>query len=394
LEAMCGRGVRLLGVAIRNMGSECSRIDADDEAELVFVGFAGFLDPPKATASRAIAALVDSGVEVKILTGDSELVTKYVCAKLGMGVTGVLNGAAIAQLDDQALQAHVERANLFCRVSPAQKNRIILALKRRQRIVGYLGDGINDAPALHSADVSLTVNTAVDVAKEAADIILLRRDLRVVHDSVLEGRRTFANIRKYIMMGTSSNFGNMFSMAAASVFLPFLPMLPTQILLNNVLYDLSEVAIPLDDVDAEEIRGPQTWDLTFIRNFMVTIGPISSLFDFLTFYVLLAVLNANEALFQTGWFIESLATQVLVIFIIRTRRNPLAGRPHFALAAAAFAVVLAALVLPFTGLGQYFGFQPPPVAFLAILAAMVVAYLGIVEVAKQIFYRHLATRPE
>ena len=394
LETLSGKGMRVLGVAVRTMDRDRNRIDAGDEAELLFVGFAGFLDPPKATASRAVEALVDSGVEVKILTGDSELVTKYVCAKLGMAVTGVLSGADIAQLDDQALQAQVERANLFCRVNPAQKNRIILALKRRQRVVGYLGDGINDAPALHSADVSLSVNTAVDVAREAADIILLRRDLRVVHEGVLEGRRTFANIRKYIMMGTSSNFGNMFSMAAASVFLPFLPMLPTQILLNNVLYDLSEVAIPLDHVDGEEIRGPQAWDMTFIRNFMWIIGPVSSLFDFLTFYVLLAVLKANEALFQTGWFVESLATQVLVIFVIRTRRNPFTSRPHAALAATSVAVVLAALTLPLTGLGQYFGFHPPPLEFLAILAVLVVAYLGIVEVAKRTFYRHLTTRPE
>ena len=248
-----------------------------------------------------------------------------------MPVTGVLTGAEIAQLDDHALEARVDGVNLFCRVNPAQKNRIIVALKARGHVVGYLGDGINDAPALHSADVSISVDTAVDVAKEAADLILLKRDLQVVHDGVLEGRRTFANIRKYIMMGTSSNFGNMFSMAAASVFLPFLPMLPTQILLNNVLYDLSEVAIPLDHVDADEIRGPQAWDMTFIRNFMWIIGPVSSLFDFLTFYVLLAVLNANEALFQTGWFVESLATQVLVIFVIRTRHNPLSSRPHAAL---------------------------------------------------------------
>jgi Mg2+-importing ATPase len=394
LETLCGKGVRVLGVAVRTMDRERNRIDAHDEAELVFVGYAGFLDPPKATASRAIEALVDSGVEVKILTGDSELVTKYVCAKLGMAVTGVLSGADIAQLDDQALQVRVEQANVFCRVNPAQKNRIILALKRRQRVVGYLGDGINDAPALHSADVGLSVNTAVDVAREAADIILLRHDLRVVHEGVLEGRRTFANIRKYIMMGTSSNFGNMFSMAAASVFLPFLPMLPTQILLNNVLYDLSEVAIPLDHVDGEEIRGPQAWDMTFIRNFMWIIGPVSSLFDFLTFYVLLAVLKANEALFQTGWFVESLATQVLVIFVIRTRRNPLTSRPHPALAATSVAVVLAALTLPYTGLGQYFGFHPLPLEFLAILAVLVVAYLGIVEAAKRTFYRHLTTRPE
>jgi Mg2+-importing ATPase len=225
-------------------------------------------------------------------------------------------------------------------------------------------------------------------------MILLKRDLNVLYDGVLEGRRTFANVRKYIMMGTSSNFGNMFSMAAASVFLPFLPMLPTQILLNNVLYDLSEVAIPLDHVDAEEIRGPQAWDMTFIRNFMWIIGPVSSLFDFLTFYVLLAVLKANEVLFQTGWFVESLATQVLVIFVIRTRRNPLSSRPHAALAATSLAVVLVALILPFTALGHYFGFQAPPAEFLVILAALVVAYLGIVEAAKRVFYRHLVTKPK
>jgi len=331
---------------------------------------------------------------VKILTGDNELVTQHICAKLGLKVTGVLSGAEIAQLNDHALQVRADTVNLFCRVNPAQKNRIILALKAHGRVVGYLGDGINDAPALHSADVSLSVDTAVDVAKAAADLILLKRDLQVLHDGVLEGRRTFANIRKYIMMGTSSSFGNMFSMAAASVFLPFLPMLPAQILLNNVLYDLSEVAIPFDHVDAEEIRGPQAWDMSFIRNFMWMIGPVSSLFDFLTFYVLLAVLNANEGLFQTGWFIESLTTQVLVIFVIRTRRSPLSSRPHPALAATSLAVVVAALILPFTALGRYFGFQPPPAEFWGILVGLVVAYLGIVETAKRLFYRYLTSKPK
>jgi Mg2+-importing ATPase len=282
--------------------------------------------------------------------------------------------------------------NLFCRVDPAQKNRIIMALRRRGRVVGFLGDGINDAPALHSADVSLSVNTAADVAKEAADLILLKQDLHVLHDGVVEGRRTFANIRKYIMMGTSSNFGNMFSMAGASLFLPFLPMLPTQILLNNVLYDLSEVAIPLDDVDPEEVLGPQAWDMVFIRNFMWVMGPVSSLFDFLTFYVLLTVLRANETLFQTGWFVESLATQVIVIFVIRTKRNPLASRPHPALVASSLAVVLAALALPFTGLGRYFGMEPPPAAFYAMLAALVIGYLLIAEAAKRFFYARLAPR--
>jgi Mg2+-importing ATPase len=392
LEALGTQGLRVLGIAFRQVGKDHDHASVSDETELVFAGFVAFLDPPKASAAKALAALVASGVAVKIVTGDNEPVTQHICTKLGVHVTGVLSGDEIAQLNDHALQARVDAVDVFCRVNPVQKNRIILALKSRGRVVGYLGDGINDAPALHSADVSLSVNTAVDVAKEAADLILLKRDLHVLHDGVLEGRRTFANIRKYIMMGTSSNFGNMFSMAAASVFLPFLPMLPTQILLNNVLYDLSEVAIPLDHVDAEEIRSPQAWDMTFIRNFMWIIGPVSSLFDFVTFYVLLALLEANETLFQTGWFVESLTTQVLVIFVIRTRRSPLSSRPHAALAATSLAVVLTGLVLPFTGLGQYFGFQAPPAEFLVILAALVVAYLGIVEAAKRMFYRNLGTR--
>ena len=392
LEALGQEGLRVLGIAYKQVDKDHDHAAVSDETELVFSGFAAFLDPPKASASKALAALVADGVAVKILTGDSEQVTQYICARLHLPVSGVLTGNEIAQLNDHALQARVDQVNLFCRVNPAQKNRIVLALKARGRVVGYLGDGINDAPALHSADVSVSVDTAVDVAKDAADLILLKHDLNVLHDGVLEGRRTFANIRKYIMMGTSSNFGNMFSMAGASLFLPFLPMLPTQILLNNVLYDLSEVAIPLDHVDADEIRGPQKWDMRFIRNFMWVVGPVSSLFDFLTFYVLLAVLHADEMLFQTGWFIESLATQVLVIFVIRTRRNPLASRPHPALAATSLAVVAAAVILPFTGLGRYFGFHPPPMEFFVILAALTIAYLGIVEVTKRLFYTYLATK--
>jgi Mg2+-importing ATPase len=389
LDALCGSGLRALGIAFKPVARTSEAVSSVDETELSFVGFAAFLDPPKVSAAKALAALVASGVAIKILTGDNELVTQHICAKLGLPVTGVLSGTDIERLDDHALQARVVAVNLFCRVNPAQKNRVILALKKRGRVVGYLGDGINDAPALHSADVSLSVNTAVDVAKEAADLIMLKRDLHVLYDGVIEGRRTFANIRKYIMMGTSSNFGNMFSMAGASLFLPFLPMLPTQILLNNVLYDLSEVAIPLDHVDAEEIRGPQAWDMNFVRNFMWIIGPVSSLFDFLTFYVLIALLHADEALFQTGWFVESLATQVLVIFVIRTRGNPLTSRPHPALAATSLVIVLAAVVLPFTALGRYFGFTAPPGQFFAIVAALAVAYLGIVELTKRVFYARL-----
>ena len=316
-------GFRVLGIAWRQVPLDHPHAVVGDESELVLAGFAAFLDPPKESAGSALLALSKVGVAIKIVTGDSDLVTRHVCAQLNIPVTGLLTGKEIAQMGDHALQAKVETTNLFCRVNPSQKDRVILALKARGHVVGYLGDGINDAPSLHSADVGLSVDSAVDVAKAAADMILLKQDLHVLYDGVLEGRRTFGNIMKYIMMGTSSNFGNMFSMAGASLFLPFLPMLPTQILLNNILYDISEVPIPLDEVDAEEILLPRVLNMNFIRNFMLVIGPISSLFDFLTFYIMLVVLKANEKLFQTGWFVESLCTQVLVIFIIRTRGSPL-----------------------------------------------------------------------
>ena len=384
-------GFRVLGIAWRQVPLDHPHAVVDDEADLVLAGFAAFLDPPKESAAAALAALNRVGVAIKIVTGDSGLVTRHVCAELKIPVTGLLTGKEIAQMDDHVLQARVESANLFCRVNPAQKERVIRALRARGHVVGYLGDGINDAPSLHAADVGLSVDSAVDVAKEAADMILLKQDLHVLHAGVLEGRRTFGNIMKYIMMGTSSNFGNMFSMAGASLFLPFLPMLPTQILLNNILYDISEVPIPLDKVDAEEIRRPRILDLDFIRNFMLVIGPISSLFDFLTFYVMLVVLQADEKLFQTGWFVESLCTQVLVIFIIRTRGNPLKSRAHPVLMATSLAVVVIAVLLPFTPPGIYFGFVPPPAKFYFILGAMVLVYLFIVELAKQAFYRWAAT---
>lgn len=380
-------GFRVLGIAWRDVPLDHPHAVVGDETALVFAGFAAFLDPPKESAGTALAALKDSGITVKIVTGDSELVTQHVCVQLKLEVIGVLTGKEIEQMDDSALRIRVENTNLFCRVNPAQKNRVILALKARGHVVGYLGDGVNDAPSLHSADVGLSVDSAVDVAKEAADMILLDHDLHVLHDGVLEGRRTFGNIMKYIMMGTSSNFGNMFSMAGAALFLPFLPMLPTQILLNNFLYDFSEVPIPLDQVDPEELRLPRVLDMSFIRNFMLVIGPISSLFDFLTFYVMLKVLQADEKLFQTGWFVESLCTQVLVIFIIRTRGNPFKSRPHPILAATSIAIAAIGALLPFTPLGSYFGFTPPPVKFYLILAGMVVIYLCMVQLAKRGFYR-------
>ena len=368
-EALSKEGFRVLGIASRQVGKDQAHAVVGDEAELVFVGFAAFLDPPKVSAKAALAGLAADRVAVKIITGDNELVTQRIFAQLSLPVTGVLTGAEIEKMDDLALAARVEQVNLFCRVAPAQKNRIILALKRRGHVVGYLGDGINDAPSLHSADVGISVDSAVDVAKEAADMILLEHDLGVLHAGVLEGRRTFGNIMKYIMMGTSSNFGNMFSMAGASLFLPFLPMLPVQILLNNLLYDVSELPIPLDRVDDDYLSHPRHWDMKFIRNFMLIIGPVSSVFDFLTFYVMLTVFYAGEALFHTGWFIESMATQVLVIFIIRTRKNPFRSRPNPWLVACSLTVVTVAVLLPFTPAGVYLGFVAPPAFYFLILAA-------------------------
>jgi Mg2+-importing ATPase len=389
-EALSKEGFRVLGIASRQVGMDHTHAVVGDETELVFAGFAAFLDPPKESAKAALAGLAADRVSVKIVTGDNELVTQHIFAQLGLPVTGVLTGADIQRMDDLALAARVEQVNLFCRVAPAQKNRIILALKRRGHVVGYLGDGINDAPSLHSADVGISVDSAVDVAKSAADMILLERDLRVLHAGVLEGRRTFGNIMKYIMMGTSSNFGNMFSMAGASLFLPFLPMLPVQILLNNLLYDVSELPIPLDRVDDDYLSHPRHWDMNFIRNFMLIIGPVSSVFDFLTFYIMLAVFHAGETLFHSGWFIESMATQVLVIFIIRTRGNPFRSRPSPWLIACSLTVVVVAALLPFTSAGAHLGFVAPPAFFFLILAAILLFYLLAVEGMKQWFFRRFA----
>jgi Mg2+-importing ATPase len=389
-EAFCKEGFRVLGVAWKEAAPGLQHAVVGDESQMVFAGFAAFEDPPKASAAEAVRALSASGVAVKIVTGDHELVAQHVCGELKLPVAGVMTGDELEALADPALATRAETTNLFCRVNPSQKNRIIQALRRRGHVVGYLGDGINDAPSLQSADVGLSVDGAVDVAKEAADLILLDHDLQVVHRGILEGRRTNGNIMKYIMMGTSSNFGNMFSMAGGTLILPFLPMLPVQILVNNFLYDVSEVPIPLDRVDPEYLERPRAWDMTTIRNFMLVIGPVSSLFDFLTFFVLLHVFRAGEALFHTGWFVESLATQVLVIFVIRTRGNPLRSRPHGVLVATALTVVAIAAWLPFTALGAALGFVPLPGRFFLLLAAMTMTYLGLVEVVKQWFYRRIA----
>jgi len=388
-DSLGREGFRVLGIAWRDVAIDHPHAVVSDESELVFAGFAAFLDPPKASAGEALKALAASGVAVKIVTGDNELVTRYVCTQLGVVIEGVLTGTEVTAMNDDALRARVEGVNLFCRVNPAQKNRIILALKARGHVVGYLGDGINDAPSLHTADVGISVEGAVDVAKQAAAMILLENDLMVLHKGILEGRRTFGNVMKYIMMATSSNFGNMFSMAAATLFLPFLPMLPLQILLNNLLYDVSEITLPLDNVDDEDLAQPKRWDMGFIRNFMLTIGPISSLFDFLTFYLLLSLFNAHESLFRTGWFVESIATQVLVIFVIRTRRNPLRSHPNRWLVLTSVAVVITAMLLPFTPLAPYLGFTPLPRSYFGLLVTLLVTYLLMVEGGKQWFYKRM-----
>lgn len=391
-EELSRNGFRVLGIAWRQTPPHQDHAVVTDESELVFSGFAAFLDPPKASAAPALAALAAGGVTVKIVSGDNELVARYLCDKLNVTITGALNGADIQGMDDPALQAQVERVNLFCRVTPAQKTRILNALRARGHVVGFLGDGINDAPALHAANVGISVDSAVDVAKEAADLVLLEHDLNVLQEGVREGRRTFGNVTKYIMMGTSSNFGNMFSMAGGALLLPFLPMLPIQILLNNFLYDLSELAIPLDRVDEDTLARPRVWDMDFIRNFMLTLGPVSSVFDFLTFYVMLKVFHANEALFHTGWFIESIATQVLVIFIIRTRGSPFASRPNIWLVALSIAVVAVAALLPWLPFAGHLGFVAPPPAFYAVLAGIVAVYLAVMLWAKQVFYRRWERR--
>ena len=385
-------GFRVLAVATKREPETLVDAVVDDESELVLAGFAAFLDPPKASAKPALQALAASGVAVKIITGDNEQVARHVFGELGIPVTGVLTGAEIGAMNDDALRARVEDVNLFARANPQQKNRVLLALKARGHVVGYMGDGINDAPSLHTADVGISVDSAVDVAKQAAAMILLENDLNVLYAGIREGRRTFGNVMKYIMMATSSNFGNMFSMAAATLFLPFLPMLPLQILLNNFLYDLSELPIPLDNVDEQDLARPRRWDMAFIRDFMVCIGPISSIFDFLTFWLLLKVLHADETLFHTGWFVESLATQVLVIFVIRTRGRPFASRPHPALLLTSLGIVGVAMVLPFTPLAGMLGFTPLPPEFFGLLAGLMIVYLVLVEIVKRWFYRRLAQR--
>ncbi len=385
-QKLSAQGYRMLGVAYRHVPVQ-DAYHAADEIEMTLAGFLAFVDPPREDAPEVLEALRRDGVEVKILTGDNDLVARHICGRVGLDGSSIVLGDDLDELSDSALQHVAEETKVFARVSPAQKNRIILALKARGHVVGFLGDGINDAPSLHVADVGISVNSAVDVAKDAAEIILLERSLAVLHKGVLEGRKAFGNVMKYLLMGTSSNFGNMFSMAGAVLFLPFLPMLPTQILLNNFLYDLSQVTIPTDHVDETFIEKPHRWDIGLIRDFMLFIGPISSIYDFLTFFVMLAVFHAGETLFHTGWFVESLATQTLVIFVIRTAGNPFASRPSRPLTLTTLAIVLLGMLLPVTPVATALGFTPLPVAYFLFLLVATATYLVLVDVGKRVLMR-------
>ena len=386
-------GDRVIAVATRP-APDLAQPSAADERDLTLAGFLVFLDRPKADAAAALGRLAALGITVKIATGDNEIVTRKVCADLGLAVGGSLTGADIEHMDDGELAAAAETATIFARIDPEDKARLIRILRHQGRAVGFLGDGVNDALALHGADVGLSVDTGTDVAKDAADVILLEKDLGVLVDGVSGGRRIFANTLKYVMMGTSSNFGNMFSAAGASLVLSFLPMLPSQILLNNLLYDSSQLAIPTDRVDEELLRAPTHWDIGLIRRFMLFFGPISSAFDVLTFVIMLQVFHAGPALFRSGWFVESLATQTLVIFVIRTRRTPFVRSvPSLPLAVAALTVVAIGVALPVSPLAGRLGFQALPPLFYLALVALVVAYLILVDAGKHVFYAHAAAHP-
>ncbi len=376
------KGQRVLAVASRKVESK-DHYDVSDEVGLTLNGFLTFADEPLPSAASAVKALAKDGVLVKILTGDNELVARHVCQQVGLSTDKIVLGDDIDHMNDAALGHVAENVSIFARVSPMQKNRILMALKSRGHVVGYLGDGINDAPSLRAADVGISVSTATDVAKDSAEIVMLERGLGVLHRGILEGRKSFGNVMKYLLMGTSSNFGNMFSMAGASLFLPFLPMLPTQILLNNFLYDLAQITIPTDNVDSSYIRKPQHWDITLIRNFMLVIGPISSIYDFLTFYVLLTYFHAAEREFHTGWFVESLATQTAVVFVIRTVGNPFKSRPSRMLTLTVVTVILISIILPYTPLGPILGFVALPFGYFVFLAGATATYMFLVEIVKR-----------
>jgi Mg2+-importing ATPase len=386
-EAWSAQGYRVLGLAAKSVSGQVHPFSKAGENDMVFAGFLLFFDPPKAGVEETIQVLARLGVRLKVITGDNHLVARHTGQAVGLGDAKVLTGAELDAMRDEALWHAVEETTIFAEVDPNEKERIILALKKRGHVVGYMGDGINDAPSLHSADVGISVANAVDVAKEAADLVLLKQDLDVLREGILQGRKTFANTQKYVFMATSANFGNMFSMAGASLFLPFLPMLPKQILLINFLTDLPEMTIASDRVDEVFVARPHRMDIKFIRRFMLIFGPLSSLFDFTTFAVLLWLMKANEQIFQTGWFIESILSAGVVVFAVRTRLPFMRSRPSRTMLGMTLLVMAITLILPYTPLAGLLGFTPLPLTYLLVIFGIVAAYFLSAELTKRWFYR-------
>jgi len=385
-EAFSSKGFRTLGVACKNMGA-ASLFGKADEADMTFLGFLVLFDPPKANIIETIASLKTLGVSLKIITGDNRLVATNVGQQIGLSGAKILTGPDLGRLSDGALLQKVGDVDVFAEIEPNQKERIILALKKAGNVVGYMGDGVNDASALHAADVGISVESAVDVAKEAADIVLLDKDLGVLVQGVREGRTTFANTLKYVFMATSANFGNMFSMAGVSLFLPFLPLLPMQILLTNLMTDFPEMTIATDRVDNEMVDHPRRWDIVTIRKFMLTFGLVSSVFDYLTFGMLLFILHATQDQFRTGWFLESVISASLIVLVIRSRKPFFKSRPSKFLLMATLLTVVGTVILPFTPLGGIFGFSGLPISFLLYIAIIIILYLATAEIAKKVFYK-------
>jgi P-type Mg2+ transporter len=387
-DELSSRGFRTLGIAYRNLGSNTS-INKNHEIEMTFCGFIVLFDPPKPGVIDTINQLRDLGVSLKVITGDSQLVAVSLSKQVGLSNLETITGSELRSMSDDALLKRANSVDIFAEVEPNQKERIILALKKAGNVVGYMGDGINDASALHVADVGISVDSAVDVAKESADIVLLDMDLGVLIHGVREGRITFANTLKYVFMATSANFGNMFSMAGASLFLPFLPLLPKQILLTNLMTDFPEMTIATDHVDPEMAEQPRRWDINFIRNFMATFGIVSSVFDFLTFGVLLLILNASVDQFRTGWFQESVISASLIVLVVRTRKPFFNSKPSKYLFLVTLLIVVATLILPYTQLAGMFNFQPLPPSFLFVLGFIVGLYIFAAELAKRVFYKRI-----
>ena len=387
-EEFSHKGFRTLGVAYKNMGSE-SRMDKTDESGMTFSGFLTLYDPPKPNILDTITKLSNLGVSLKIITGDNHLVAAYVSQQMGLTNTKVLTGKELGNLSDTALMKIAGGVDVFAEIEPNQKERIIIALKKAGNVVGYMGDGINDASALHAADVGISVESAVDVAKDAADIVLLEKGLDVLVQGVKEGRSTFANTLKYVFMATSANFGNMFSMAGVSLIIPFLPLLPKQILLTNLFTDFPEMTIATDNVDIEMVNYPRRWDIKAIRKFMITFGIVSSLFDYITFGLLLLVLHASQVQFRTAWFLESVVSAAMIVLVIRSRKPFFRSQPGKYLFIATLSIVAVTLGLPFTPLAPLFGFSPLPLQYFILIGLVIIGYIFTAEIAKKIFYKRV-----